>query len=346
MRSIATLFTFIFILIGCKTKQPTNTTVTTGVTIGTDFRITFGSCNKSNVENLFWDDISDLEPDVFIWGGDIVYADTDNVSKIQEFYDKQDSVPAYLALKKKVMITGTWDDHDYGINDGGVEFSSKEGSQQAFLNFLDVQENDARRKRKGVYSSKTITKPQGSVKIINLDTRYFRTALTKDEQEGRRYKAGTYGKGTILGEAQWNWLKEELDGSEADFNLIVTSIQFLSKEHGFEKWANHPHEVDKMKKLIVSSGAKGVILLSGDRHISEFSKIDLKGLSYPLIDFTSSGLTHAYSGFNGEVNLYRVGEVVSVNSYGLIELDVTNNKANFKIMGDNGQVLQELKQTF
>ena len=275
-----------------------------------------------------------------------MYADTDTIAKTRKLYALQKKIPAYAALKEKVFITGTWDDHDYGLNDGGEEFVAKKESQQAFLDFMDVPKDSPRRKREGVYSSQLIPKSNGLVKIINLDTRYFRTGLTDDKGKGKRFKPNPPGVGTILGDAQWKWLEEELTSSKATFNLIVTSIQFLSGEHGFEKWENHPSEVLKMKKLIVDSKAKGVLLLSGDRHISEFSKVSVPGLSYPLVDFTSSGLTHSYSNYSGEKNTNRVGEVVSTTSFGLLELDIASNNAVLKIMGDNGVVLQELKQSY
>ena len=102
----------------------------------------------------------------------------------------------------------------------------------------------------------------------------------------------------------------------------------------------------KLKKIIVESGAKGVMVLSGDRHISEFSKSDLEKLPYPLIDFTSSGLTHSYSDYSGEPNPFRVGEVISVPSFGAIKLNVKDKMATMQILGDNGKVLQELKQSY
>jgi len=307
--------------------------------------IAFGSCNKHNKENVYWDDILRASPDVFIWGGDNIYADTEDMAKMKAMYAQQKAIPEYASLTEHVLVTGTWDDHDYGINDGGLEFSKKKESQQLFLDFMDVGKDDARRNREGVYSTQLISKPGGQVKIINLDTRYFRTPLTEGTQ-GKRYLPNEYGVGTILGLEQWNWLETELSNSKADFNIIVTSIQFLSKEHGFEKWANHPHEVDKMLKLIKDSNAKRVILLSGDRHISEFSKMDVDGLSFPLIDFTSSGLTHSYASFQGEPNSFRVGEVVSTTSFGLVEVDVKKMEVLFKIMGENAVPYQELKQAY
>ena len=338
MKKYLLLLIVLALFFGCKTAS---NTVSTDKVI-----VTFGSCNKHDSENVFWDDILAQKPDVFIWGGDIVYADTDKVDKIRAFYQMQDKVPAYASLKKQVFITGTWDDHDYGLNDGGKEFVSKKESQQAFLDFMDVPINSPRRSRSGVYSSQLISKPDGLVKIINLDTRYFRTGLTNDTRIGRRYKPNAVGEGTILGDAQWKWLENELSSSKADFNLVVSSIQFLSSEHGFEKWANHPSEVEKLKKLIVKSNAKGVIVLSGDRHISEFSRTNINGLAYPLIDFTSSGLTHSYSSFSGEDNTYRVKDVIATPSFGLLDLNLKSKEVSMKIMGDNGVVLQELKQSY
>ena len=90
----------------------------------------------------------------------------------------------------------------------------------------------------------------------------------------RLYQPNTAEDATVLGAAQWKWLQNELNSSDADFNLIVSSIQFLSGEHGFETWGNFPKEVEKLEKMIVGSKAKGVMILSGDRHISEFSKKD------------------------------------------------------------------------
>ncbi|MEJ1223364.1 alkaline phosphatase D family protein [Sediminicola sp. 1XM1-17] len=311
-----------------------------------DFTIAFGSCNKSNAKNPLWDDILAAQPDVWIWGGDIVYADTDNREKLREMYMEQDSVEGYALLKTKVPVIGTWDDHDYGLNDGGVEFKGKKWSQQEFLDFMDVPAESPRRTGEGIYTAHDYILPKGNIKVIVLDTRYFRTALTPDRETSKRNKPNEYGEGTLLGPEQWEWLERTLKSSTADFNIIVSSIQFLSNEHGFECWGNFPHEVDKLKSLIVSSEAKGVVLLSGDRHISEFSRTMVDGLSYPLIDFTSSGLTHVYSSYSGEPNPYRVGEVVAKKSFGILNFDFNLKKVLFKMVGDQGELYGELEQTY
>lgn len=311
-----------------------------------DYTIAFGSCNKQFLDNKLWDDILHQKPDLWVWGGDNVYADTDNMVKLKADYDKLLNNKGYKALMNSTKIMGTWDDHDYGMGDGGVHFKAKKESQQAFLDFFGVPKDDIRRKREGVYYSEIVNSVNGSIKIIILDTRYFRTDLTEDLKSSKRYKPNAYGEGTILGTVQWQWLEEELKASQADFNIIVSSIQVLSYQHGFETWGNFPHEVDKLKQLIIDSKAKGVIILSGDRHISEFSKENLSGLNYPLIDFTSSGLTHVYSNFSREYNPYRIGDVVKEISFGLLEFNFNSKEVTMKMIGDQNTLQQEISQQY
>ncbi len=334
-------FSFLFIL-GCKSTSSKLKVVTKAA----DFKIAFGSCNKHTIDNLLWDDISAAKPDIWIWGGDIVYADTDDMGKLRTVYNAQNEIQGYKNLKKEVPIIGTWDDHDYGLNDGGVEFGAKHESQIEFLNFMGVAKDSPRRERKGVYFAHNYNMVDGKIKVIVLDTRYFRTALTLDTETKKRFRSNTYGEGTMLGERQWQWLEAQLKNSKADFNIIVSSIQFLSNEHGFETWGNFPHEVDKLKIIIENSQANGVVILSGDRHISEFSITAVEGVPYPLIDFTSSGLTHTYAEYKGEPNPFRVGETISTESFGLLHFDFKNKEVFFEIVGDGGAVLEELSQKY
>ena len=344
MYRYASIVLFLIGLGSCKTVQPP---VSQPEAPGSEtYRIAFGSCNKTSLENRFWDDILELEPDLWIWGGDNIYADTQDMQQMQEMYEAQMDLPGYRKVVEEVPVVGTWDDHDYGQNDGGVEFPAKRESQQAFLDFMGVDPDSPRRSQEGIYTSHTYVRPAGSVKVIVLDTRYFRTPLTPDPSGTKRYIPNDHGEGTVLGDAQWAWLETELAESEADFNILVSSIQVLSPEHGFETWGNFPHEVERLLRTIGISGARGVIILSGDRHISEFSRIETRELSYPLVDFTSSGLTHAYRSFKGEVNPYRVGEVVSTESFGYVVLDFASGEVTFRMMGDGTHVQQEFRQRY
>ncbi|WP_378176661.1 alkaline phosphatase D family protein [Aquimarina sp. SS2-1] len=311
-----------------------------------DFTIAFGSCNKQQHPQPFWKEILKNNPDVFIWGGDNIYGDSANMTKKASDYHIQNKNRDYQKVKKQVPVMATWDDHDYGKNDSGAEWEMKKESQQLFLDFLGVAKEDARRSQEGIYTSKVFKHAKGSIKVIILDTRYFRSPLLKDSTGKKRYVPHTTGKGTILGQKQWQWLENELKSSTADFNIIVSSIQFLSGEHGWECWANFPGEIDRLQRLIIANKVKNVIILSGDRHISEFSKTNLPDLPYPLIDFTSSGLTHAYTKYTGEPNQYRIGEVIAVPSFGILNIDFDAKESRMQIRGKDNVILQEIIQRY
>ncbi len=303
-----------------------------------DFVIAFGSCNREDEPQPLWDAILKNNPEVFLWGGDNIYSDTDNAEKMKSEYLMQKQNKGYQKVRNKMTVLATWDDHDYGLNDGGKEWHFKKESQQLFLDFMEVPENDPRRSREGVYYAEVFETSKGSVKVILLDTRYFRDELKPSEDPDKRYEPST---GTILGEKQWQWLEKELGNSDADFNVILSSIQILAVEHGYETWGNFPSEIDKLKNLIVSSEAKNVILLSGDRHISEFSKVEVEGLNYPLIDFTSSGLNNNWDSFSGEPNRNRLGKVVSDKSFGVLNFDFSKNEVLLEMRGEHNKLLQD-----
>lgn len=69
---------------------------------------------------------------VWVWGGENIYADIHNMKRLRAMYAAQNQVKGYKELKNKVVAIGTWDDWDYGLNDGGVEFTAKKESQQEF----------------------------------------------------------------------------------------------------------------------------------------------------------------------------------------------------------------------
>ena len=254
--------------------------------------------------------------------------------------------PSYVSFKNQIPILGTWDDHDYGLNDGGANYSQKDSVQQIFLDFFDVPSDDPRRKQQGVYFTKEYKVSDSSIKIIILDTRYFRSDLSKDPTGEKRYIPNESGEITMLGKTQWKWLETELINSKAQFNIIMSSIQFLSYEHGFESWGNMPKEVKKMEDILTKSKARGIIILSGDRHIAEISKKDIKGLDFPLIDMTSSGMTHSYDSFKGEPNKYRLNEVVSLKNFGILRFDFDRNSVKMEIRGEGNTLYRSFEQKY
>ncbi|MFK7907714.1 MAG: alkaline phosphatase D family protein [Chitinophagales bacterium] len=324
--SLLLLLVTILFLSSCKTKVP-DTSISNKDAVKTQKAskkaesktlqtIAFGSCNNQKKPQPLWKDILAYNPDLWIWLGDNIYGDSEDAEFMKKQYDLQSKVKDYQKLVAYSPIVGIWDDHDYGSNNGGKEYAAKESNKNLMLDFLDVPADAAVRQREGAYQSYSFGEVGKEVKVILLDSRYFRD--TPDFEKGRGYAPNL--EGTILGMAQWEWLKNELENSTAQIHLIANGIQVIPEDHRFEKWANFPNERQQLFDLIKDTKAKGVILLSGDRHIGEFSKLDIEGMDYPLYEFTSSGLTHAYTSFTGEENRHRVGEVASELNFGVLQI--------------------------
>ncbi|WP_154856435.1 alkaline phosphatase D family protein [Cyclobacterium xiamenense] len=302
--------------------------------------LAFGSCNRQHLPQPLWKPILDEKPDVWIWLGDNIYADTHDMQEMAASYEMQYQQPDYQKLRVTTPVVGIWDDHDYGINDGGKHYSQKDSSQQLLLDFLEVPKESPRRSQKGAYAAHTFGSGDRKVKLLLLDTRYHRDTLLKVN--------GSYvpnEEGTLLGEAQWKWLEEALENSDAAIHILASGIQFLPEEHRFEKWANFPAERRRLLALIEKTNPSGAVLISGDRHISEVSKMTLNN-GYPLYEITSSGLTHVYSDYSGEPNRYRQGEVIHELHYGLLTIDWEEKRMKFHIKGVEGLALLEQDISF
>lgn len=286
-------------------------------------RIAFGSCGEQTRAQPIWEAIVASQPDLFIFLGDNIYGDTEDMDLLRAKYDKLAADPGYQKLLKTCPIAATWDDHDYGVNDGGKDYPKREESQQVFLDFFGVPKDSPRRTQEGIYSSQVFGPEGKRVQVILLDTRYFRSPLNKKKKFERNqgpYFANNDPEATMLGEKQWNWFAEQLR-VPAELRIIGSSIQVVPEDHGWEKWMNLPHERERLFKLLRDTRAAGVIFLSGDRHLAEISMMDA-GIGYPLYDVTSSGLNQAFKKWRPqETNRHRVGTMNFGNNSGLLVID-------------------------
>ncbi len=272
--------------------------------------IAFGSCNRQDQSQAFWETIAANDPAAWLWLGDNIYSDTDNREQMAQDYRDLEASPEYAAFVAATpTIYGTWDDHDYGSNDAGREWPFKEEAKALMLDFLQVPEGAEVRQREGVYQSYVI----GDVKVILLDTRYFRDAVMPPVRDGARY--GPNEAGDILGEAQWAWLRDELQDSEAAAHIIASSIQVLPTDHGYEKWDLFPAARGRLLNLLADLQPALPILISGDRHLGEIM-VDSIG-EYPIFELTSSGLTHSYENAR-EKNNKRISNLVTQKNFGLL----------------------------
>lgn len=288
-------------------------------------RIAFGSCARQGQPQPIWESIAASDPDLFLFIGDNIYGDTEDMNLLQEKWGMLGAEPGYRKLKETCPILATWDDHDYGQNDAGAEYPMKKESQKIFLDFFEEPADSPRRTREGIYDAKVFGPEGQRVQIILLDTRYFRSPLHKAENPfepgegvGGSYFPNYDPAATVLGEAQWAWLEEQLK-APADLRIIASSIQVIADGHRYEKWGNFPLERQRLFDLIAKTDAEGVVFVSGDRHTAEIDRIDA-GVGYPLYDVTSSSLNQKH-GWRSEINEHRLGGMFFETNSGMIDID-------------------------
>lgn len=285
-------------------------------------RILFGSCIRQDRPMPIFEVMLQQKPEVCLFIGDNIYGDTEDMSVLKAKYELLAGNPGFSALRKSCRVLATWDDHDYGVNDGGDDYPKRVESQRVFLDFWQDSPDSVRRKRPGVYDAHIIGPPEQRVQFILLDTRYFRSPLKRgaERRTGGPWVPDPDPRKTMLGEAQWKWLERELR-KPAEFRVIATSVQLIAEDAGQETWSNLPHERDRFLKLLTRTGAGGVVLISGDRHWSELSQLT-DDVPYPLFELTSSSFNQPHGRGTPTKNRYRAStETYHNENFGAVTID-------------------------
>jgi alkaline phosphatase D len=280
-------------------------------------KIAFSSGCKQNLFQQFWENISEKEPDLWIWGGDNIYSDTKDRNILKRNYDILKTNRYYQDFIKLIPVVGIWDDHDYGARDSGEGYELKEESKEEFVSFFDIPQSSEIRTHEGIFTTYELGVDNKKIKFYLLDNRTFKTELTLDTQHENWYLPDS--TGTVLGEQQWQWLENEINRSEALINIFVSGIQIIPNDHIFEKWGNFPNERLRFLHLLENTKVKNPIILSGDRHFAEFSEVVFDDDS-KVTEFTASGMTHSYEGVD-EINVYRIAELYDGKNFGILEID-------------------------
>lgn len=279
-------------------------------------KIAFGSCtgqfNGHNQQTF--KSISDYNPDLFIWLGDAVYADefswfrfypARNLTRWKGKYDEVKNLNEYQELASKSMITGVWDDHDYGTNNGGKGYEGKFNAKSLYLDFL---QDGSKRNHEGIYHSFAFK----DLKVILIDIRWFRDEIDQTADD--------------LGEEQWKWIEEEMKGNEK-VKILASGLQVntFDRKGPAEKW----HEATRVRLWEMVEKYHGVVLLSGDVHYAEMMKVGC--VKRWIYEVTSSGMSHTVKGtFNwigwSVLNLFQgfnfnIGPKIIEKNFGSIEID-------------------------
>lgn len=238
--------------------------------------------------------MADKKADFMVWGGDNTYlreVDFDSKTGIMHRYTHTRSCPELQPLLGSTHHYATWDDHDYGPNDSDESYNMKKTTLEAFKLFWGNNNYAFEESVAGNFG-------WADVEFFLLDDRWFRTPV------GIRSLPNE-----MFGEKQMRWLIEALKASKATFKFIVAGGQILNTDASpfLENHIRYREEREKLLKMLQDERISGLVLLTGDRHHTELSKMERYG-TYPLQEFTISPLTAGSSKDRAkeEKNFYRV----------------------------------------
>ena len=317
--------------------------------------VAFDSCANQDAPQPLWTVIGKHSPDLFIFDGDTVYASAPEQRPVAEQYKKLSKIPEYRAFREAVPFMAMWDDHDSGQNDSGADNPEKDLYKKEFLKHFPYIKDSISWNQGGLYHVKyiggntttaasrrrkqRILKKQPLLQVIMLDTRYFRSPLKlADDPKNPLHRYDPWDEKdktkTILGAEQWAWLEEQLQ-KPADLRMIVSGIQVIAKDHGFEKWGNFPGERQRLFDLIKKYGDHKTVIISGDRHIGTIAKVDLPGYG-PIFDITASSINRSKDFEETDTNY--VGKVISSDNFGLALIDWKKRRIKLELRDAQDQV--------
>jgi alkaline phosphatase D len=302
-------------------------------------RIALGSCLHQDKPQPIWDAVLASSPDLFIFLGDNIYGDSDDPAVLAAKYAQLAAVPGFRRLRESASVLATWDDHDYGRNDAGAEYPVREASRALFMDFWQVAADSPRRTQEGgIYGAEIIGPPGRRVQILLPDLRWNRTPLRsvqgtaalarRDAADMGPYEPDPSPSASLLGAAQWRWLETELS-KPAEVRILASSLQALATFTGWEAWANFPAERTRLLELLAATTDSVNIIISGDVHWCEYSRLEPAGNREALAELTCSGLTETWEKISP--NELRVGTAYAVQNFGLIDIDWSDQRPRLQL---------------
>ena len=278
------------------------------------------SCMRDDLKSTedIWMDLENMTTDVILMIGDTSYLDIGLRDQVLEMTAKriwQRHMETRTRLrvfrwKNLVPVFATWDDHDYGKNNGDKSFSLKEDSEKIFQTFF-IPGIDNKYIPHGPGVSFAF-KLRGQ-NFIFLDNRSFR--------DGPKNKSGYH-----FGVKQNQWMGEQL--SRDNLNWLISGDQFFGSYHKFESFQGQHPEAFKAFLSKLKETRNKYVFLSGDRHLSEVMKIPAGILGYSTLEITSSPMhSSVYPGAIEQAkNTYRIHGVDGNWNFVFVTVENKNNK--------------------
>ncbi|MBI1384107.1 MAG: alkaline phosphatase family protein [Rhizobiales bacterium] len=285
-------------------------------------RVAFASCFVQSAPAPIWQSVRARAPDLLVMMGDNVYGDTRSgtTRELEDAYRAAAAHPDFNPVLTGVPVLATWDDHDYGRNDGGAEYELRLETERLFRAFWRMPGLPP--EGEGIYSAHMLGTEGSRLHVILLDVRSFRSPLKRKPEGsaivGRYVEQDAPGQ-DMLGAAQWAWLEREL-ARPADLKVLVSGIQVLAEGHGWERWGNLPDERRRLLELVDRMGTGPLLVLSGDRHNGSFYERPAADGRRRIVEVTSSPISRPYPNEDA-AGPEKLGTSVEVENFGLLEID-------------------------
>jgi alkaline phosphatase D len=310
--------------------------------------IAFGSCQTAERDITLLDRIAAERPQLMVYMGDNVYGDANSgdmsLPELRAQYARLAARPEFQRLRAGAPMLATWDDHDMAWNDGGRDFTGRVMAQRMFERFWGM--DGAFAGQDGIWHARTFGPEGRRVQFIMLDTRSGRSPLTRLPQAtpNGRYAPSQDPDQHMLSDAQWSWLEAQLH-EPADLRFVVSSIQVLADGHAWEAWQTMPREQARLYETIRRSGAKGVVFISGDRHLAaQYREAGLLG--YAAHEMTTSSLNLSFRDTSEEVSASQIGAAYAPINYGMARIDWQGRALSLQVVGADGAPVREQRIAF
>jgi phosphodiesterase/alkaline phosphatase D-like protein len=250
-------------------------------------RIALLSCsNYRNLENqtAMWRQIPAARADLIFFVGDIVYANSKWNSVVRTAEEPATAVSRYLetwekldlyALNPLVPVMATWDDHDYGMNNGDASHPYRQNMWNIFRSFYPL--------------------PASSPRLLpgpGVSFRWSMFGLDLYALDGRSFR--------VAGRTQWGaeqeaWFARDYT-ARAMPALIGNGTSFLAYNRFIESvQGGGGSSFERLRKLVRET-KRPAVFLSGDVHASQVQTIPQEVFGFPTSEITSSAVHSSSAG--------------------------------------------------
>ena len=289
-------------------------------------RVAFGCCMDHSERQDVFDALNLADPEVFVFLGNTVDVDAGDMDDMLEAYDVLNRFRGPKVLRRQSAVMSMWNRTDYAIDgQAGTNNPLKYAVRNHFLTFWREPISSPRMfQEHGIAKAVVFGEAPQRVQVIMLDGRWNRDPLTRVGWVERLKRAldseqGPYlpnPSATLLGDAQWQWLAEQLQ-KPAEVRVLMSATPFFAPLNGYDSWAMYATEQQRLVEMLQQLQPQGLVLATGDRGFGELAKID-DVLSYPLWQVTSGYLSSASEApYRFE---QRHGEALEQARYGQIEV--------------------------